>query len=105
MIINAEKQVNVDMKDIKFLVIAANYKKLAIFKLLSRKQEKKCNMSEKIIISQTNYEKGTRIVDVYLENETIDVQKYNVYVYRFKELSEKFRNVSMKKVNEILENN
>jgi hypothetical protein len=62
-------------------------------------------MSEQIIISQTNYDKGTRIVDVYLENETIDVQKYNVYVYRFKELSEKFRNVSMNKVNEILENN
>ncbi len=63
------------------------------------------NMSEQLIISQTNYQKGTRIVDVYLDDLTIDVQKYNVYVYRFKELSEKFRKVSYEKVNEILENN
>lgn len=63
------------------------------------------NMSEQLIISQTNYQKGTRIVDVYLDDLTIDVQKYNVYVYRFKELSEKFRQVSYEKVNEILENN
>lgn len=62
-------------------------------------------MSEQLIISQTNYQKGTRIVDVYLDDLTIDVQKYNVYVYRFKELSEKFIQVSYEKVNEILENN
>ena len=62
-------------------------------------------MPGQLIISQTNYQKGTRIVDVYLDDLTIDVQKYNVYVYRFKELSEKFRQVSYEKVNEILENN
>lgn len=62
-------------------------------------------MSEQLIISQTNYQKGTRIVDVYLDDLTIDVQKYNVYIYRFKEQYEKFRHVSYEKVNEILENN
>ena len=62
-------------------------------------------MSEQLIISQTNYQKGTRIVDVYLDDLTIDEQKYNVYVYRFKELSEKFRQVSYEEVNKILENN